>query len=94
MPPHFERPWATRPRRTRGFSLQLEAENVRPVGNDLYDNRGAAYRHNGRFDRPAVADPGLTQVNQAALRFAAVGGTVVTLGRQEILLDDQRFVAW
>lgn len=76
----------------RGFSLQLEAENVRPVGNDLYDNRGAAHRHNGRLDRPAVADPGLTQVNQAALRFAANGGTVVALGRQEILLDDQRFV--
>ena len=75
----------------RGVSLLLEAENVRPVGNDLYDNRGAAHRHNGRSDRPAVADPGLTQVNQAALRLAS-GGTLVTLGRQEILLDDQRFV--
>ena len=76
----------------RGFTLQLEAENVRPIGSDLYDNRGAAHRHNGRLDRPVVADPGLTQVNQAALRFAASGGTAVTLGRQEILLDDQRFV--
>ena len=76
----------------RGVSLLLEAENVRPVGNDLYDNRGAAHRHNERFDRPVVADPGLTQVNQAALRLATDGGTVVTLGRQEILLDDQRFV--
>ena len=76
----------------RGVSLLLEAENVRPVGNDLYDNRGAAHRHNGRFDRPVVADPGLTQINQAALRLATDGGTLVTLGRQEVLLDDQRFV--
>ncbi|MCY4635430.1 MAG: hypothetical protein OXG04_13155 [Acidobacteria bacterium] len=76
----------------RGFSMLLEAENVRPVGNDLYDNLGAAHRRNERFERPVVADPGLTQVNQAALRFAVNEGTVVTLGRQEILLDDQRFV--
>ena len=76
----------------RGVSLLLEAENVRPVGNDLYDNRGSAHRHNGRFDRPVVADPGVTQINQAALRLATDGGTLVTLGRQEILLDDQRFV--
>ena len=76
----------------RGVSLLLEAENVRPIGNDLYDNLGSAHRHNGRFDRPVVADPGLTQINQAALRLATDGGTLVTLGRQEILLDDQRFV--
>ncbi len=74
----------------RGLSLQLEAENVRPVGDDLYDNRGAAHRHNERPERPVLADPGLTQVNQAALRFAPDDGTLVTLGRQEILLDDQR----
>ncbi len=76
----------------RGFSMLLEAENVRPVGDDLYDNTGAAHRRNERFDRPVVADPGLTQVNQAALRFAANEGTFMTLGRQEIQLDDQRFV--
>ena len=76
----------------RGVSLLLDAENVRPVGNDLYDNLGSAHRHNGRFDRPVVADPGLTQINQAALRWATDGGTRVTLGRQEILLEDQRFV--
>ena len=42
----------------RGVSLLLEAENVRPIGNDLYDNLGSAHRNNGRFDRPVVAGPG------------------------------------
>ena len=40
-----------------GLSLGVEVENVRPIGNDLYDNRGAGHRHNERFGRPAVADP-------------------------------------
>lgn len=81
--------YETRP--YRGFNFLIEAENVRPAGGDLYDNRGAGGLSNGRVDRPAVADPGLTQFNQAAVRFAAEG-TAVTLGRQEIQLDDQRFV--
>lgn len=81
--------YETRP--YRGFSFRIEAENVRPAGNDLYDNRGAGTLGNGRADRPAVADPGLTQINQATVQFAAEG-TSVTLGRQEIAFDDQRFV--
>ena len=68
----------------------LEAENVSSVGAELYDNAGVAHLGNRRFDRPVVADPELTQMNQAALRYTRQGTTVV--GRQEILLDDQRFV--
>ena len=75
-----------------GLSLGVEVENVRPIGGELYDNLGAGHRHNERFGRPVVADPGLTEINQAALRFSARPGTAVTFGRQEILFDDQRFV--
>ena len=75
-----------------GLSVHLEAENVRPIGADLYDNRGAAHRNNERYERPGVVDPGLTQLNQASLRFAPADGTLVTVGRQEIRLDDERFV--
>ena len=74
-----------------GFSVFVEAENVSSVGAALYNNAGVAHLHNQRTDRPVVADPELTQMNQAALRYTR-RGTSVRVGRQEILLDDQRFV--
>ncbi len=74
-----------------GFAVFLEAENVSGVGAGLYDNAGVAHLGNRRFDRPVVADPELTHMNQAALRYTRQG-TTVQVGRQEILLDDQRFV--
>ena len=74
-----------------GLAVFLEAENVSGVGAGLYDNAGVAHLGNRRFDRPFVADPELTQMNQAALRYTRQG-TTVQVGRQEILLDDQRFV--
>lgn len=65
--------------------------HVSSVGAALYDNAGVAHLGNRRFDRPVVADPELTQMNQAAPRYTRQGATV-HVGRQEILLDDQRFV--
>lgn len=75
-----------------GLSAGVEVENVRPIGGELYNNLGEGHLHNGQFGRPVVADPGLTEINQAVLRFTARPGTVATFGRQEILFDDQRFV--
>jgi hypothetical protein len=76
----------------KGFSLFLEAENVAVVGNDeTYRNGGAGSLSNGVTDRPVVADPALTNVNQAYLRYES-GDTAVAFGRQEINLGDQRFV--
>ena len=74
-----------------GFSVFIEAENVSSVGSALYDNAGVAHLGNRRSDRPVVADPELTQMNQAVLHYTR-RGTTVRVGRQEILLDDQRFV--
>lgn len=76
----------------RGWSLFLQAENVAPIfDDDSYNNAGRDGNSNGVSGRPVVADPALTDMNQAYLRWQ---GEVVTatLGRQEINVGDQRFV--
>jgi hypothetical protein len=75
----------------KGFSLQIEAENVSVIGNDLYNNKGASGLDNGVRDRPVVADPADTGINQALIRYQADKWRVA-VGRQEILLGDVRFV--
>ena len=75
----------------KGFSLRIEAENVAEIGNDLFNNRGAGSDFNGVTDRPVVADPALTALNQVFLRYQR-GKTDLRLGRQEIVQDDSRFV--
>ena len=83
--------------RYRGFRFFLEAENVTAVGDDDdYNNAGADSLNNRVRDRPVVADPELTQINQVYVEF---GGdkTALRAGRQEINLGNQRFVgsvAW
>ena len=74
-----------------GFDLFLEAENVAVLGSDRYNNAGRDDNHNGVTDRPVIADPAGTEMNQAYLRYrgydTSIGG-----GRQEINLRDQRYV--
>ncbi len=74
-----------------GFDLFLEAENVAVLGDDKYNNAGKDGAGNGVTDRPVVADPAGTAMNQAYLRYrghdTSIGG-----GRQEIILRDQRYV--
>jgi len=79
-----------------GFDLFLEAENVAVLGPDRYNNAGRDRNDNGVTNRPVVADPAGTEMNQAYLRYrghdTSIGG-----GRQEINLRDQRYVgavAW
>ncbi|MEM9558090.1 MAG: alginate export family protein [Acidobacteriota bacterium] len=87
----------------RGWSLFLEAENVAAVfDDDGYNNAGAGSLNNGVRGVPVIADPEVTEVNQAFVRWrggdAETWGTAtVQVGRQEINLGDQRFVgavAW
>jgi hypothetical protein len=75
----------------KNWSFYIEAENVTAVGDDSYNNRGAGSLSNGVTDRPVVADPAMTELNQAYGRWDN-GTTKVTVGRQEILLGDQRYV--
>jgi len=75
-----------------GVSAFIEAENVTVVGNDLYNNKGAGRHWNGVDDRPVVADPAITEINRAYLNLAVIPDTELRAGRDEILLDNQRFV--
>ena len=52
---------------------------------------------NGKTLYPIVADPENIELNRIQLQYKGLPKTVVTLGRQRINLDDQRFVgaaAW
>jgi hypothetical protein len=76
----------------RGFRLFLEAENVTELGaEDLFDNRGAGDLGNGVTDRPVIADPEITELHQTFLRFED-SKTTVDLGRQALVVGDERFV--
>jgi hypothetical protein len=76
-----------------GLSGYLQFEDV--------SNLGASSRHNstsnGEINRPIIADPKGTEVQQVYLRYTLDDVVQVTLGRLEFLFDDQRFVgpvAW
>lgn len=75
----------------KGWSFFIEAENVAAIGNDLYKNAGAGSLSNGVTDRPVVADPAGTEINQASVSYQH-NKTTFKLGRQEVLLNDVRFV--
>ena len=74
-----------------GFEFFIEAENVVELGDDWYRDAGRPPRGNGVTGRPVVADPAGTDINQVMLRYRG-HGTDLRLGRQEINIDDQRFV--
>ena len=79
--------------RYRGFGIHLEFEDVTDVGlGDEHNNLGAGSLANGVTNRPAIADPDLTEVNQAYLVYRGFRNTTIHAGRQEIALSEQRFV--
>ena len=71
-----------------GTSLLVEGEAVVPIEND--------YRPDPLVPKkvtyPVVADPETYEINRFQLVNTSIPGTTLTLGRQRILLDDQRFV--
>jgi Alginate export len=74
-----------------GFDGLVEFDNVTYVGNDNFNST-----ENGVLDRPVVADPKGTEVNQAKLTYTW-NDLVNSYGRQRILHGSQRFVggvAW
>ena len=76
---------ALRAELARGWSFLLEGEGVASAGNDY--NSGA----NGRSSWPAITDPAGAELNQAWLGWRGTRAAA-TIGRQRILLDNQRFV--
>ena len=69
-----------------GFSGLIEFEDVSVIGNDLYNDT-----LNGVTDRPVVADPDGTEINQSYLKFEN-DDWLAKLGRQRIVLGNHRFV--
>jgi hypothetical protein len=49
---------------------------------------------NGHVAYPVVADPQVVELNRLQLQNSSLPGTTITLGRQRINLDDQRFVGY
>lgn len=72
-------------------SLLVEGELVRGAGDHYNDGV------NGRTEFPTIADAETEEINRLQLSNTSIAGTTITVGRQRINLDDQRFVgnaAW
>lgn len=72
-----------------GFKTGIELENISNLGAERYNNT-----YNGKTTYPVVADPSDTDINQLYISYAgaALPKSTVTVGRQIINLDNQRFV--
>lgn len=70
----------------RHAAALLEVDHLGYWGGDAFNST-----RNGRFDRPAIADPDATDLNQFALKVNTARNEWV-LGRQRLALDNQRFV--
>ncbi len=69
-----------------GLQALLEIQATGHISNTFNDTV------NGRTAYPVVPDPENFQLNRLQLRYTDVPDTALTVGRQEINLDDQRFV--
>jgi hypothetical protein len=74
----------------KGFNFFIEADNVMEVFTDNYNAGAGNSPGNGAY--PVVADPQGTEINQAWFNYNFSEGNGVKVGRQRILLDNQRFV--
>jgi len=74
----------------KGYSFFIEADNIMEIFADNY-NAGAG-NSPGNSQYPVVADPQGTEINQAWVNYDFSKGNGLKIGRQRILLDNQRFV--
>ncbi len=75
-----------------GFQAAIEGENIKAIGADHYNSTT-----NGKTQFPIVSDPQDTLLNQLYLSYQGLPKTNITVGRQVINLDNQRFIgasAW
>ncbi|WP_415892809.1 alginate export family protein [Neptuniibacter sp. PT8_73] len=71
----------------KSVSALVEVDDVTEL-DDVEYNDGV----NGMETKTKIVDPEGTEVNQAYLAFTGLSDTTVKVGRQRILLDNQRFV--
>jgi hypothetical protein len=72
-----------------GFQGMLEGENIAVLGPEHNYNAAGS---NGENDRPVVADPPTTELNQAWIAYSYTNLATVKAGRQRIALDNHRFI--
>ena len=64
----------------------IDFDHIEPITNDFNSTT------NGRTEFPVVTDPETTELNRIQITNTSVKDTTVTLGRQRVNFDDQRFV--
>jgi hypothetical protein len=74
---------------TYGFQGMIEGENVAAIGPEGNYNAAGS---NGKGYKPPVADPPTTELNQAWLSYSYTNRFTVKAGRQQLVLDNARFV--
>jgi hypothetical protein len=78
--------------------LLVEFEDTIDLGlGDAHANGASGDLDNGVTDRPVIADPEDTELNQALLHVAASSQLGIVVGREELNVSDERFVgasAW
>lgn len=69
-----------------GFSALAEFENITQLGGAYDDTL------NGKTTRPTVVDVEDTAINQLYLQYSGFEDTRIRAGREQLALDDQRFI--
>jgi hypothetical protein len=72
-----------------GFQGMLEAENVSVIGSKHNYNAAGT---SGEPEKPVVADPATTELNQAWLGYTYTNLLALKGGRQRLVLDNHRFI--
>ncbi len=70
----------------RGFQAVVEVDNVYALDNNYNSTI------NGRTNRPVIADPKMTEINQAYLAFTGIDKATLMVGRVGLNMNNQRFV--
>lgn len=70
-----------------GLSLQADFDQIWAIGDASYNST-----RNGKTAYPVVADPAMTALNRLQLTYVSDFSTKFILGRQRLLIGNQRFV--
>lgn len=70
-----------------GLQLAFDFDQLWNLGGDDFNST-----RNGRTAYPVIADPSMTDLNRLQLSYTSDFDTKFTIGRQRILIGDQRFV--
>lgn len=90
--------WQTAP--YKNFSFGIQITDVHEFNDNFNDRRGNEAEHNNglaaaslnKRQYPNIVDPGFTDVNQAYIDWTGIKNTRVRVGRQQLNLDNVRFV--